>query len=165
MRFNSEAPASAVRLVAENSTGYVMRAQASAGDDEPIFTSIGDETQGELDSMPVDAIPRGAPVRQEAADSEGHVLHGVRVRLPRAHRVQRAASVAQVRAAVQRAAAAPKAPFGTCRELILDVTGKALAIGMVTWLMTLYTLGFPDGHEIIINRQRHHVQGRLVRHP
>ncbi|KAG1710101.1 hypothetical protein DVH05_017108 [Phytophthora capsici] len=57
-RFNSEAPAIPVRLVEENPTGYVVRVQAyveAAGHDEPIFTSIGDETYGELNGMPVTA--------------------------------------------------------------------------------------------------------------
>ncbi|KAI9917942.1 hypothetical protein PsorP6_013230 [Peronosclerospora sorghi] len=55
-RFNSETPAIPVRLVAENPTGYVVRVQAyveAAGHNEPIFTSIGHETHGELDGMPI----------------------------------------------------------------------------------------------------------------
>ncbi|KAI9918815.1 hypothetical protein PsorP6_011956 [Peronosclerospora sorghi] len=55
-RFNSETPAIPVRLVAETPTGYVVRVQAyveAAGHNEPIFTSIGDETHGELDGMPI----------------------------------------------------------------------------------------------------------------
>ncbi|KAI9917119.1 hypothetical protein PsorP6_012716 [Peronosclerospora sorghi] len=55
-RFNSETPAIRVRLVAENPTGYVVRVQAyveAAGHNERICTSIGEETHGELDGMPI----------------------------------------------------------------------------------------------------------------
>ncbi|KAI9917476.1 hypothetical protein PsorP6_012533 [Peronosclerospora sorghi] len=55
-RFNSETPAIPVRLVAENPTGYVVRVQAyveAAGHNEPLFTSIGDKTHGELDGLPI----------------------------------------------------------------------------------------------------------------
>ncbi|RLN37492.1 hypothetical protein BBO99_00001939 [Phytophthora kernoviae] len=166
-RFNSEAPAIPVRLVAENPTGYVVRVQAyveAAGHDEPIFTSIGDETHGELDGMPVTTpYPVVFPFdkkRQMAKTMSNTVyvydfLELIEFNLLRMWRkyVQQRTRGGGSKISI------PNLLMET-RELILDATGKSLTettrprgqnnIGMVAWLLTLYTPEFPDGREIII---------------
>ncbi|CAI5744621.1 unnamed protein product [Peronospora destructor] len=166
-RFNSEAPAIPVRLVAENPTGYVVRVQAyveAAGHDEPIFTSIGDETHGELDGMPVTTpYPVVFPFdkkRQMAKAMSNTVyvydfLELIDYNLLRQWRkyVQQRTRGGGAKITI------PNLRMET-RELVLDATGKALTetlrpqgqndIGMVAWLLTLYTPEFQNGREIII---------------
>ncbi|KAG6970278.1 hypothetical protein JG688_00004932 [Phytophthora aleatoria] len=166
-RFNSEAPAIPVRLVAENPTGYVVRVQAyveAAGHDEPIFTSIGDETHGELDGMPVTTpYPVVFPFdkkRQMAKVMSNTVYVYDFLELIEYNLLRQWRKYVQQRTRGGGSKITIPNLLMETRELILDATGKALTettrprgqndIGMVAWLLTLYTPEFPDGREIII---------------
>uniref|UniRef100_A0AAV1VHC7 Acetyl-CoA carboxylase n=1 Tax=Peronospora matthiolae TaxID=2874970 RepID=A0AAV1VHC7_9STRA len=166
-RFNSEATAIPVRLVAENPTGYVVRVQAyveAAGHDEPIFTSIGDETHGELDGMPVTTpYPVVFPFdkkRQMAKAMSNTVYVYDFLELIEYNLLRQWRKYVQQRARGGGSKITIPNLLMETRELILDSTGNALtetsrprgqnSIGMVAWLLTLYTPEFHDGREIIV---------------
>lgn len=165
-RFNKEANSIPVRLVATNPTGYVVRVEAyveAAGHGEPIFTSIGDENHGELDGMPVTTpYPVVFPFdkKREMAKAMSNTVYVYDWLELIEHCLLRSwRRYVQERAGTGIKINIPNVLLET-RELILDPKGNSIMettrprgsnnIGMVAWLLTLYTTEYPDGREIII---------------
>lgn len=166
-RFTNEANTIPVRLVASNPTGYVVRVEAyveTSGLDEPIFTSIGDESHGEWDGKPITTpYPVLFPFdrKREMAKAMSNTVYVydflelIEFSLLRSWRkyVQERKVPGGVKTAI------PSVLLET-RELILDAGDNALKettrprgqndIGMVAWLLTVYTPEYPSGREVVI---------------
>ncbi|TMW67475.1 hypothetical protein Poli38472_011095 [Pythium oligandrum] len=166
-RFNNEASSIPVRLVASNPTGYVLRVEAyvEAGSHTgPIFTSIGDESHGEWDGMPVNTpYPIIFPFdkKREMAKAMSNTVYVYDFLELIEHSLMRSwRRYVHERSKGDSSNISIPNPLVEARELILDSTGNGLIetdrprgqndIGMVAWLLTLYTPEFPDGREIII---------------
>jgi acetyl-CoA carboxylase/biotin carboxylase 1 len=166
-RFTNEDNSIPVRLIASNPTGYVVRVEAyveTSGLDEPIFTSIGDEGHGEWDGKPITTpYPVLFPFdkKREMAKTMSNTVYVydflelIEFSLLRSWRkyVHERAVPGGVKISI------PNVLLET-RELILDDSGNAVKetsrprgnndIGMVAWLLTLYTPEYPQGREIVI---------------
>lgn len=166
-RFTNEDNSIPVRLVASNPTGYVVRVEAyveTSGLDEPIFTSIGDEGHGEWDGKPITTpYPVLFPFdkKREMAKAMSNTVYVydflelIEFSLLRSWRkyVHERSVPGGVKISI------PSVLMET-RELILDDAGNAVKetsrprgqndIGMVAWLLTLYTPEYPQGREIVI---------------
>ncbi|KAJ0397443.1 hypothetical protein P43SY_009298 [Pythium insidiosum] len=169
-RFNNEATPIPVRLVASNPTGYVLRVEAyveASGHSGPIFTSIGDEVTGELDGMPVTTpYPVVFPFdkKREMAKAMSNTVYVYDFLEIIEHSLLRAwRRYLHERARATGNADAVSIPnhLLDARELVLDeVSGQGLTetnrprgkndIGMVAWLLTMYTPEFPDGREVVV---------------
>ncbi|GLE00136.1 hypothetical protein PINS_up008863 [Pythium insidiosum] len=168
-RFNNEATPIPVRLVASNPTGYVLRVEAyveASGLGGPIFTSIGDEVTGELDGMPVTTpYPVVFPFdkKREMAKAMSNTVYVYDFLEIIEHSLMRAwRRYIHERARGTGNADAVSIPnhLLDARELILDDATGGLAetdrargkndIGMVAWLLTMYTPEFPSGREVVI---------------
>lgn len=166
-RFTNEDSCIPVRLVASNPTGYVVRVEAyveTSGLDEPIFTSIGDEGQGELDGKPITTpYPILFPFdkKRDMAKAMSNAVYVydflelIEFSVLRSWRkyVHERAAPGGVKISI------PNVLLET-RELILDESGNSIKetsrprgnndIGMVAWLLTLYTPEYPEGRELVI---------------
>ena len=166
-RFNAESAPIPVRLVASNPTGYVLRVEAyveAAGHPEPIFTSIGDEVHGEWDGMPVTTpYPLQFPFdkKRQMAKAMSNTVYVYDFLELLEHSLLRSwRRFVHERSKGGVSNISIPNHFLDARELILDASGNAVIetdrprgkndIGMVAWLLTLYTPEFPEGREIII---------------
>jgi acetyl-CoA carboxylase/biotin carboxylase 1 len=165
-RFTNEDKCIPVRLVASNPTGYVVRVEAyveTSGLDEPIFTSIGDEGQGELDGKPITTpYPILFPFdkKREMAKAMSNTVYVydflelIEFSVLRSWR----------KFVYERSSGGVKIAIPSIllevKELILDEFGNSIKettrprgnndIGMVAWLLTLYTPEYPEGRELVI---------------
>lgn len=166
-RFTNEANSIPVRLIASNPTGYVVRVEAyveTSGLDEPIFTSIGDESHGEWDGKPITTpYPVVFPFdrKREMAKAMSNTVYVydflelIEFSLLRSWRkyVHERTVPGGVKIPI------PSVLMET-RELVLDASDCAVTlstrprgqndIGMVAWLLTLYTPEYPNGREVVI---------------
>ncbi|TYZ66264.1 hypothetical protein PybrP1_008196 [[Pythium] brassicae (nom. inval.)] len=165
-RFTNEANSIPVRLIASNPTGYVVRVEAyveTSGLDEPIFTSIGDESHGEWDGKPITTpYPVLFPFdrKRELAKAMSNTVY--------VYDFLELFEFALLRAwrkfVHERTGPGAKIPIPSvlldARELVLDAGDSAVVlssrergqndIGMVAWLLTLYTPEYPQGREVVV---------------
>ena len=174
-RFTPESPKIPVRLIACNPTGFVLRVESYVEARDPnsasgsaIFTSIGDDGQGDLEGMPVTTpypVAHAFDRHRELATKMSDTLfvydflelfeHAL-VRIWRRHLRSRTGSRNQ--AAPQQAM--PRKVLESV-ELVWDEdrliqTTRPMGqnkIGMVAWLLTLYTPEYPEdmgGRQIVV---------------
>lgn len=168
-RFTEEAPKIPIRLVATNPTGFVLRVDTYveakdshvSENEGAIFTSIGDDCQGELDGMPVTTpypVSQIFDQSREAASKLSDTLFVYDFLELFDHCIARVwTRYIRERAATQ--------PIQMPRKLLdyveLILEGDQLVessrshgkndIGMVAWLLTLYTPEFPfAGRQIVL---------------
>lgn len=169
-RFSPGSSPIPVRLVASNPTGYVLRVEAyveAAGHPEPIFTSIGDDGHGEWDGLAVTTpYPLHFPFdkKRQLAKAMSNTVYVYDFVDLLEHSLLRAwrRFVYERTAATTNGGEALAIPSHLLdvTELVLDASGSTLEptdrprgqndVGMVAWLLTMYTPEYPSGREVML---------------
>lgn len=167
-KFNENGPSIPVRLVATNPTGYVLRVESyvetkTHGSDEPVFTSVGDDTRGKLDGQSVSTpypVSFGLNKKRELAQRMTNTLYIYDYLELIEHSIMRQWNkLAKTKAANGIKLSVPS-KFLETTELVLDDNDTKLKhvtrekglndIGMVAWLLKMYTPEYPNGREVIV---------------
>lgn len=162
-RFNDDAAKIPVRLIASNPTGYVLRVDSyveAAGHDETIFSSIGDDGNGELDGLPTSTpYPVSFPFdkKRELAKAMSNTVYAYDFVELFEYCVMRSWRIHAHRHSSEKISI-PNVVLES-KELILDSSGDLVetsrpsgqnTFGMVAWLMKMYTVEYPEGREIVV---------------
>ncbi|CAK4078457.1 unnamed protein product [Aphanomyces euteiches] len=169
-KFNDNAYSIPVRLVAANPTGYVLRVESYVeahemrnGAEVAIFSSIGDDVVGEWDAMPVSTpYPVSYPfdVKREAAKRSSDTIYAYDF----LELIENASVRAWRKFAADRASkgVSTKIPHRLVesQEFVLTNNDNAVElvtrprglndVGMVAWLITLYTPEIPMGRSVVL---------------
>ncbi|OQR99927.1 acetyl-CoA carboxylase [Thraustotheca clavata] len=169
-KFNDNAYSIPVRLVASNPTGYVLRVEAYVeaqemqnGTEVNIFSSIGDDVVGELDGLPVSTpypVTYAFDAKREAAKRSSDTIYAYDFLELIEHALARNWRKFASDRAKQRIATKIPNKFLEAKEFILTNGDNEVElvtrprgqndVGMVAWLITLYTPELPSGRQLVL---------------